>query len=159
MPVSVFQARFTQELYQLLDETFKDVHGIYLDKGTSLGETLAGLTAGLASQPISPQGASIASHVGHVLFYLDVVERGLRGEEVGPIDWEQSWLIHEVTPEEWTRMQDRLEQTYHTLLETIRSLDADHWEAEDTIGDALSSVVHTAYHLGAIRLALRLIKI
>jgi len=152
MSASAFQERFTQELYHLLDETFEDVHGIYLDKGTSLGETLAGLTAAAASQPISSRCTTIAAHVAHLIFYLDVVERGLRDEEIGPIDWEQTWLTGNVTSEQWTQLQQHLRQTYQRLLATMRGLDT--WEGKDTIGDAMSAVVHTAYHLGAIRLAL-----
>ena len=32
---------FTKALYALLDETFDNVHGLFLDKGTSMFETLA----------------------------------------------------------------------------------------------------------------------
>ena len=34
---------FNRALLLLLDETFESVHGLYLDKGTSLFETLAGV--------------------------------------------------------------------------------------------------------------------
>ena len=36
--------RFKNELLECLDETFERHHGIYLDKGTSLFETLVGLS-------------------------------------------------------------------------------------------------------------------
>ena len=36
---------FTNPLCTLLDETFDKVHGAYLDKGTSLFETLAAISA------------------------------------------------------------------------------------------------------------------
>ena len=36
---------FTGELFPMLEETFERVHGIYLDKGTSLFETLDTITA------------------------------------------------------------------------------------------------------------------
>jgi len=65
---------FTKELYELLDETFNQVHGIYLDKGTSLFETLETITAEQASRPVSATCASIAAQVEHVRFYLQVLQ-------------------------------------------------------------------------------------
>lgn len=42
---------FTSELFPLVEETFERIHGIYLDKGTSLFETLDTITAEEASRP------------------------------------------------------------------------------------------------------------
>jgi hypothetical protein len=95
--------RFTSELYPLLEETFERVQGIYLDKGTSLFETLATVSAEEASRPASATCASIAAQVEHVRFYLEVIERYMRGETVGQVDWPASWRLTSVTPEEWTR--------------------------------------------------------
>ena len=74
----------------LLDETFESVHGIYLDKGTSLRETLAAVPAEVASRPVSRRGTSVVAHDVHLTFYLDLLGRGLRGEAVGPVDWEET---------------------------------------------------------------------
>jgi hypothetical protein len=74
--------RLAQEVYDLLDETFEHVHGIYLDGGTSLFETLETVSADEASRPVSARCASIAGQVEHVRFYLDVLERYMRGEEI-----------------------------------------------------------------------------
>ena len=41
MSASLQTEHFTGALYALLDETFDNVHGFYLDRGTSLFETLA----------------------------------------------------------------------------------------------------------------------
>ncbi len=38
-------AKFTKALYSLLDETFDNDQGHYLDKGTSMFETLATVSA------------------------------------------------------------------------------------------------------------------
>jgi hypothetical protein len=45
MSKSIAVEGFTKELFEILDETFEHVHGIYLDKGTSLFETLETITA------------------------------------------------------------------------------------------------------------------
>lgn len=42
---------FTQALLELLDEAFDNVQGYFLDKGTSMFETLATVTAAEASIP------------------------------------------------------------------------------------------------------------
>jgi hypothetical protein len=50
---------FTTELYDLLSETFEKTQGIYLDRGTSLLETMETISAEQASRPVSAKGASI----------------------------------------------------------------------------------------------------
>lgn len=41
----IAQERFAQDLFDILEETFETHHGIFLDRGTSLFQTLAGITA------------------------------------------------------------------------------------------------------------------
>ena len=144
--------RFTSELFQVLDETFEQIHGIYLDKGTSLFETLATVTAEEASRPVSERCASIAAQVEHVRFYLEVLERYLRGEQVGKVDWQAAWQTTSVTPEEWASLNQRLRDAQQSVLGVLRGLDT--WEGENDIGGALAIAIHTAYHLGEIRQAL-----
>jgi hypothetical protein len=135
-----------------LDETFVKVQGYYLDKGTSLLETLATLTATEVSVPVSDSGASIAGHVEHVRFYLEVLTKTLRGHEVGKVDWEQSWLVHTVTTEEWDALRTALREAYQEVRGLLEGFDT--WEGEEDVDGALAVIIHTAYHLGAIRLAL-----
>ena len=52
--------RFKKALFGCLDETFSSVHGIYLDKGTTLFETLEGVSAEEASRAISGNSATVA---------------------------------------------------------------------------------------------------
>ena len=156
MPQTIAVERFTTEVLAFLDETFEQVRGIYLDKGTSLFETLATVSAEEASRPVSPSCASIAAQVEHVRFYLEVLERYLRGEAVGAVDWQASWQRASVTPEEWESLKWRLRETYRGVAATIRGVDR--WDGEDAVGAALAIVVHTAYHLGEIRQALCTVK-
>ncbi len=147
---------FTRELYEFLDETFDQVHGIYLDKGTSLFETLETISAKEASRPVSATCASIAAQVEHVRFYLRVLEGALRKEAAVKIDWDESWQLQEVTTEEWQALKGQLREAYQSVLASMKSLDA--WEGEDDIGASLAILVHTAYHLGEIRQALCVVK-
>ena len=75
MTKQIDQTRFTTELFDILDETFETHHGIFLDKGTSLFQTLATINADEASRPVGGKCASLAAQVAHVNFYLEVLER------------------------------------------------------------------------------------
>jgi hypothetical protein len=64
---------FSSALYTLLDEAFDNVHGLFLDPGTSMFETLATISAAEASSPVGGKCATLAAQVKHVAFYLDVL--------------------------------------------------------------------------------------
>ena len=157
MTTSIESAHFTGALYMLLDETFDNVQGIFLDEGTSMFETLATISAEEASIPIGGQCATLAAQVKHTAFYLEVVERNLRSGRLERVDWGEIWrTTAAVTPEEWQAIKARLRTAY----DGIRSLIADQpaWSSEQAIGGAIATVVHSAYHLGEIRQALCTIK-
>jgi hypothetical protein len=85
---------FKKELFDLLEETFEQVQGIYLDRGTSFFETLETIPAEEASRPVSTKCASIAAQVEHVRFYLRVLLEGcLQKKTIGKVDWEKSWQL------------------------------------------------------------------
>ncbi len=147
---------FTDELFPLLEETFENVKGIYLDKGTSLFETLDTITAEEASRPISASCASIAGQVEHVRFYLQVLQDYMQQKEVGKVDWAASWYLKTVTSEEWDALKQRLRSAYQDLTALVKGFDT--WQGQEELGGALAIVVHTAYHLGEIRQALCVIK-
>jgi hypothetical protein len=147
---------FTDELFPLLEETFESVHGIYLDRGTSLFETLDTISAEEASRPVSASCASIAGQVEHVRFYLEILQAYMQGKEVGKVDWAASWYLKTVTSTEWDALKQRLRSAYQDLTALARSFET--WQGKDELGGALAIVVHTAYHLGEIRQALCVIK-
>ncbi len=139
-------------LNSLLDETFESVQGIYLDGGTSLFETLAGISAAQASIPVSEKCASIAAQVSHVNFYLEVLERYMLENDDSQADWGEIWrTAHEVSPEEWQTLVETLKRTYHRLRERLAGLED--WSAERPLEGILGIITHTAYHLGEIRQA------
>ncbi|MBE0698914.1 MAG: hypothetical protein IH586_18510 [Anaerolineaceae bacterium] len=152
MKPSISTNTFTSELLFLLSETFESVHGIYLDGGTSLLETLEGITAAEASIPVGNSCATIAAQVMHVCFYLDVLDRYLKTGENEKVDWGEVWrTVRGVTPEEWLALQERLRQIYVRTQETIKAYQR--WDVEHSVGGAIGLIAHTAYHLGEIRQA------
>jgi hypothetical protein len=140
-------------LAAFLTETFESVQGIYLDRGTSLFETLAEISADEASIPVSDRCASIAGQTEHLRFYIEVLARYLAGEEVSGVDWDGSWWLTAVTAEEWDALRARLRAEYDRVRAMI--LAVPDWTARDgdPLGEAVAIVVHTAYHLGEIRQA------
>lgn len=148
---------FKKELLQCLDETFEEVHGVYLDKGTSLFATLDAVSAEDASRSIAKGRATIAAQVEHVRFYLDVLNDVMQKREVLKVDWREIWQsVREVAPAEWEGQKQMLRESYRRVLHTIENYDE--WEGEYGIAGALAVLVHTAYHLGGIRQTLGAVK-
>jgi hypothetical protein len=154
---SIQSEHFTKALFVLLDETFDNVHGFFLDKNTSLFETLASITADEASIPVGDKCATLAAQVKHVAFYLDVAENSARDPNFPRADWGEIWhTVARVGPEEWQSIQSELRTNYNRIVNLIESIPT--WSDEDEIGNAIAVVVHTAYHLGEIRQALCIIR-
>lgn len=149
--------RLQKEALQFLEETFESHHGIYLDKGTSFFETLESVTAGEASNRASDRTASIAAHVRHVVYYMDVLQNSIRGVEVGKLNWREIWENDlPVPPTEWSERVAALRAEYANVRRLLH--DPATWEREDAMGGFMAIAVHTAYHLGAIRQALAVIR-
>lgn len=148
---------FANNLFQYMEETFEARHhGIYLDKGTSLFETLETISAEVASIPVGGKCASLAAQVAHVIFYIESFERFALYNDNSPRDWGLIWrTVEKVTPEEWETLKNNLKQVYQRMEVLFRE---NQTRNDDTIGGALSIVVHTAYHLGEIRQALCTLK-
>lgn len=142
----------SDEIFELFDETFDQVHGNYLDRGTSLFETLETIDAAAASRPVSASCASIAGQLEHVRFYLDTIKGYMQGTISGKTDWRASWVVTEVTPDEWEALKQRLRESYTGVLDMLRAYSDQDWHEQ--VSDVLAMLVHTAYHLGEIRQAL-----
>lgn len=157
MATAIDSDLFKKSLYMLLDETFDQVQGIYLDKGTSFFETLATISAEEASIPVGGKCATLAAQVKHTAFYLDVLEENVRTQTFEPVDWGKIWReVTAVSPQEWQTIQDELRQSYDRIKQLVAN--QAEWQNEREIGGAIGMIVHTAYHLGEIRQALCTIK-
>jgi hypothetical protein len=153
----VDQVHITQNLLDVLDEAFVTHHGIFLDKGTSLFETLDTITAEEASIPVGGKCATLAAQVAHVNFYLEVLEAYILKQDNGSVDWGEIWRrVNAVSPEEWKDYQGQLRETYQRIISMLQAWED--WNDERPIGGALAIAVHTAYHLGEIRQAMCIVK-
>ena len=157
MSSKIDQVQIIQDLFDVLDEAFVTHHGIFLDKDTSLFETLETITAEEASIPVGGKCATLAAQVAHVNFYLEVLEDYILKKDRGKVDWGDIWRrVNKVSPEEWKTYREQLKETYRRFISMLQSVED--WSDERPFGGALAIAVHTAYHLGEIRQAMCVVK-
>lgn len=125
-------------------------HACYvLNRGDpGLLQSLEKLSATAASQP-APTGSTIAAHVDHLRYGFSLMNRWAFGENPwANADWTASWRKTTVSEPAWQRLRDQLRDEIHHWLQTVRTpRDVNDIELNGMVG----SVVHLAYHIGAIR--------
>jgi hypothetical protein len=149
------QQDFSGNLVKLITETFEGPPeqggSAYLDKGAGLFQTIGPLSADLASQPPCPSAPTIAAHCAHLSYYVQKLHEFVEGREP-VLDWPRSWDSSVVDEAQWEAIRGELRGRYEALMGTLNSLAM--WN-DDSIGDSMAILVHTAYHLGAIRQIVR----
>ena len=115
-----------------LDNTKPDGRGNH-----GLFATLDALTAEQASDPMA-LGTSVAAHVAHVAFHLEVMVRWAGGDR-GPFDWKGSFEPR------GQATRDRVCAAYQAVVDLARKTEA--WD-EDAAGGLAASPAHVAYHPG-----------
>jgi hypothetical protein len=108
------------------------------------------IDASAASRPASAGGASIAAHVDHLCYGIELLNRWSDGEPNpwANADWTVSWKKTVVDDGEWQARRRRLADAAHRCAKAIvtpRQL------APVELKGVIGVVVHLAYHLGAIR--------
>jgi hypothetical protein len=143
------QDYFVKSLAYLLRETFEGSPegqpSAYLDRGISIFNTLDDLSAAQVSQKMN--GTSIVAQTEHAKFYLDRICEFIGGR-TEKVNWEDGWLIEDVTSEEWEALRGTVRKSYENALRCVA--EQQDW-SEDAVGMAMGMLAHTAYHLGAIR--------
>ena len=139
----------TKEILELFKETFEEVTGYYLDKKTSVFETISHLSAATASEKRTGIDETIAGHINHLTFYMVVLQEYITDKRSGKTDWNESWKIEAVNDEQWALLVDNLIAEYRKLCEFIEGIEE--WSNGDYLGGVISILAHCAYHLGAIR--------
>jgi hypothetical protein len=145
---------FQRAVSKLLTEIFDGPPGgeaYILNPGDpGLHRQLEMISAETASRQAIPGKPSIAAHVDHVHFGLSLLTRWLAGEENpwAGADWNGSWQRHAVTEQQWRLLRDDLREKANTWQKAVA--ERNDWDDINAAG-ALSTIAHTAYHLGAIR--------
>ena len=99
-----------------------------------------------------PEGrSSIAAHVNHLAYGLSLVNRWARGEEdpFTEADYAASWTRQVVSDDAWRALRKKLAERSRRVGD--RGRHAPRVGLAATLNGALGSIVHLAYHIGAIR--------
>jgi hypothetical protein len=140
----------TRLLSELVDGTAPDGQAFVLNSGDAgLLRSLDKLSAADASRSVNG-GATIAAHAQHVRFGLSLMNRWMRegGNPFADAKWDEAWKIAAVDDASWSEIRSGLGgelRDWQKALETPRELSG------VELTGVISSVVHLAYHLGAIR--------
>lgn len=119
-------------------------------KDPGLLRSLDRLSAAEASA-LSPQGgASIAAHVDHLCYGMEVLHRWAEGDERAfeTADYTASWRRTLVSDAEWSALRTRLRMNTLALSASLQHVQADN---DLHVTGGIAVVVHLAYHFGAIR--------
>jgi len=112
-------------------------------------KSLNGLSAKDASAIPPNGGASIAAHVDHLCYGFELLNRWSKGEEpFATADYAASWDRIAVSNSEWRERIHSLTREIETWRESMKNL-RDLTATEQN--GVVASVVHLAYHFGAIR--------
>ncbi len=112
-----------------------------------LNPTLAQIDAATASKLPAAGRSSIAAHVEHLCYVLEIVNAWSRLEKPQP-DWSLAWKTSSVDAAAW----EDLKTAIQTECETLKTLIAASSEWNPKLLNLLiSNTSHVAYHVGAIR--------
>jgi hypothetical protein len=136
-------------LDELLDGSNEDSGWALNPKDPGLIRSIANLSAADAS--VIPEGgsSSIAAHVDHLRYGLNLLTRWSQGESpFADADWSQSWQRTTVSQPEWAALRADLKAEARRWQGVVRH---PREYTEDELTGYFASAVHLAYHLGAIR--------
>jgi hypothetical protein len=143
----------TDALLKVFDEL---IDGAATEQGWLLNPSDPGLVSSLEQLPAkaastepSNGGASIAAHVEHLRYGLELLNRWLRGDKpFADTDYKASWTRSAVSNAEWESRLESLRQEAHRFREALKHPRA---FTGMQLAGLVASVAHLAYHLGAIR--------
>ena len=92
---------------------------------------------------------SIAAHMDHLRYGLQLLNRWARGEDpFHDASYAESWKRLTVSEEEWRKLREALAAEARSWVSAVEQ--RTDWR-QDSMTEAMGSVIHLAYHLGAIR--------
>jgi hypothetical protein len=147
---SIFQNAVSKLLTEIFDGPPGEEAYILNPGDSGLLRQLETISAATASKQAIPGKPTIAAHVNHVHFGMSLLTRWISGEENpwADADWNGTWKRNTVTDEEWRTLRDDLRRESDTWRRAVTT--RTQWDDINAAG-ALSTIAHTAYHLGAIR--------
>ena len=151
MAATVHAEDFVNKLLHFFTETFEgtpEFPTAYLDTNVSFFHACQAISAAQASTPITDGGMTLASHIEHTRFYMNLLLQHMQGHATKDVNWDETWWQQTVSEDSWHTLQHDLATSYQAVKTHVQNVDT--WE-DVAISDALAIVVHSTYHLGAIR--------
>lgn len=143
-------ARSLAHLFSELVDGVTSRSGFVLNTGDSgLIRSLDHLSAADASRSTN-DGATIAAHAQHVRFGLSLMNEWAAkgGNPFTSAKWDEAWKMTAVADDQWKEIRNGLGSEAHRWTEVLKTpRDANGVEFTGLV----SSIVHLAYHLGAMR--------
>lgn len=142
-------ASLTRLFSELIDGASED-GGFVLNRGDiGLLRALEKLSGADASRSVNG-GATIAAHAQHLRYGLSLMNRWAAegGNPFADAKWDAAWKVSLVDDNEWTTIQNGLRDETNRWRQT---LGAPRTVTEIEFAGMISSIVHLAYHVGAIR--------
>jgi hypothetical protein len=135
---------------ELIDGPSPDAAYMLNGGDPGLLRSLDGLSAVAASSTPASGGASIAAHVDHVRYGVELMNRWGQGEADpwSGADWMASWRRTTVNDQQWATLREQVRdetRRWHRTLQAPRTM------TPLELNGVIASVAHLAYHLGAIR--------
>jgi hypothetical protein len=147
---NTLQRALTRELTEIFDGPPGDEAFLLNPGDPGLLRQLDSIDAHAASTRSVPGKTTIAAHVDHVHYGLQLLNRWARGESNpwADADWSASWQRGVVSETQWKSLRDSLRHEFEVWRDVVAT--RSDWDDISAAG-ALASASHTAYHLGAIR--------
>ncbi len=141
----------------LLSETFEGPKGngswfTESKPGSGLFGTIDSLSSEEAS--VLVEGVTIAAHTDHTRYHLWANNQSLEGKTEN-LNWDESWKIGVVTKDEWEQIKNGL---HHEYMKITKYITEEHNFNSSMTTNLLGALAHAAYHLGAIRQMVKIVK-
>lgn len=118
--------------------------------------TIRHINAEQAAEKLPGVSHSIAQHVAHLIFSIDHALKHAKGERSTP-EWDSSWVVSEPLDEHtWHGMQRALRESHLRMRMWVHNEEP--FQDKAAVTSFIGSVAHAAYHLGAIRQLIAIIR-
>ena len=135
---------------ELVDGASRDGDAFVLNSGDQgLLHSLDSVSADDASRSVNG-GATVAAHAQHLRYGLSLMNRWARegGNPFADATWDAAWKTARVDERAWNEIRNGLRREAH---EWLAALGTPRAVMPVEFTGMLASIVHLAYHLGAIR--------
>jgi uncharacterized damage-inducible protein DinB len=152
-PMELLRGALVTIFHELVDGAPADACWVLNPQDPGLHASLDKLSAEAASAIPPTGGASIAAHAEHLRYGLDLINRYAGGESnpFADADWSAAWRRTRVSEPEWAALRDAFRAQTRRWVESMDAASQLPQPNSFIVTGMIASVVHLAYHMGAVR--------